>query len=280
MTDKIILITGASDGIGKQAAFELAKTGAYVIMHGRNREKTEAAANWVRDMTKDANIDIVLADLASIKQIKQMSEHLHQRYDYLDVLVNNAGVQMHEFELSEDGFEKTFAINHLAYFLVCSYLVDLVAKSDYGRIVNVSSALHYRADLDFETILASEGYSLFSNYSTSKLCNVLFSNKLARDLKSFDITVNSIHPGLIDTHLNPRRSPETVARALPVEKGIISMIRAITDKELDNVTGRYLDSDGSLIDSSEMSNDEDLQQKLWDFTEDLIGESFHLPNTS
>jgi len=138
MKGKIIFISGSTDGIGKQAALELAKLGAHVIIHGRNEDKIKKTLDFIRLQTENENIDSILADMSSFKQIKAMSEELHKRYEKIDVLVNNAGVQVHGLQYSEDGYELTFAVNHLAFFYTTSLLLDLIAKSDYKRIAIVS----------------------------------------------------------------------------------------------------------------------------------------------
>ncbi len=134
-----------------------------------------------------------------------MSEQLHERYDRIDVLVNNAGVQIHELQYSEDGIELTFATNHLGYFLTTSLLLDLVAKSDYKRIIIVSSGMHYRVDrIDFDVLLGKNNYSLYTNYAHSKLANLLFGYRLTKLVEPLGITVNCLHPGLVDTSLTQK----------------------------------------------------------------------------
>lgn len=272
MKGKIIFISGSTDGIGKQSALELAKQGAHIIIHGRNREKTLATVDFIKTESKNENIDYVLADMSSFQQIRAMSEVIHKRYDKIDVLVNNAGAQIHGYHKSENGHELSFTVNHLAYFLTTSLLLDLVAKSDYKRIVIVSSGMHARVEkMDFETLQGRTEYELYKNYAHSKLANVMFSYKLSRLLKSNGITVNCLHPGLINTNLNPQRAQHIVDRALPVEEGIISTMRLVTSPELEGVTGKYFTSDGTEVESSPASYDLDDQKRLWELSEDYIG---------
>ena len=175
MKGKIIFISGSTDGIGKQAALELAKLGAHVIVHGRNPDKIKKTVAFIKAETNSKNIDFIQADMSSFKQIKAMSEELHKRYEKIDVLVNNAGVQVHGLQFSEDGIELTFAVNHLAFFYTTSLLLDLVAKSDYKRIAIVSSSMHFRIEnFDFDYIHAKAEYSLYMYYAQSKLANLLF----------------------------------------------------------------------------------------------------------
>lgn len=275
MKGKIIFISGSTDGIGKQAALELAKQGAHIIIHGRNKDKIKKTVDFIKSESKSEDIDFVHADMASFQQIKSMSDILHKRYEKIDVLVNNAGVQVHGLQYSEDGFELTFAVNHLAYFYTTSLLMDLVTKSDYKRIVIVSSGMHFRVEkMDFDFLQAKPEYNLYTYYAQSKLANVLFGYKLSRMLKDTGITVNVLHPGLIDTNLNPQRPQHVVDRALPVEKGIISTMRLVTSSELEGVTGKYFTSDGTESESSPASYNLDVQEKLWTLSEEFIGEKF------
>jgi len=238
-------------------------------------EKIKRAVYHIKNESLDDDVDFIQADMSSLSQIRIMSEILHERYDKIDVLVNNAGVQVHDLQYSEDGFELTFAVNHLAYFYTTSLLLDLVKKSDYKRIVIVSSGMHLRVNkYDFDYLEAKPEYSLYEYYAQSKLANILFGYKLSRDLKDTGITVNILHPGLVNTNLNPQRSQSVVERAIPVEKGVISTMRLVTDPELEGVTGKYFTSDGSETESSPASYNLDDQEKLWSLSEEMIGEKF------
>lgn len=277
MKGKIIFISGSTDGIGKQAALELAKLGAHIIVHGRNPDKIIKTIDFIKTETNSEEIDSIQADMSSLAQIKSMSQILHKRFEKIDVLVNNAGVQVHGLQYSKDDFELTFAVNHLAYFYTTSLLLDLVAKSDYKRIVIVSSGMHFRVDkFDFDYIQAKPEYNLYTYYAQSKVANLLFGYKLSRMLKEKGITVNCLHPGLIDTNLNPQRSQQVVVRALPVEQGIISTMRLVTSPELEGVTGKYYTSDGTETESSPASYNLEDQEKLWTLSEEMIGEKFRL----
>ncbi|MCE7735469.1 MAG: SDR family oxidoreductase [Candidatus Heimdallarchaeota archaeon] len=276
MKDKIVLITGATDGIGKQTALEMLQMGAHVILHGRNETKMGKTVKEIREITDKGNIDTIIADLASFDEIRTMAAVLNDRYDRLDILLQNAGVQVHDHEESKDGFELTLAVNHLAYFLLTSLLMDLVDKSDYKRIVLVSSGMH-AGEIDFNNLQAEKGYSLYPIYAVSKLCNLLFGYKLGELVQKNGITVNCLHPGLIDTNLNPQRSAQVVARALPVDQGSISTMYLATSPEMNGITGKYYNHLAEMVDSKPVSYDKEVQDRLWKITEKLIGESFKLP---
>lgn len=277
MKGKIVLITGSTDGIGKQTALELLQLGATVILHGRNEKKMLKTVKEIRDETSKGHIDTIIADLSSFEEIRKMASVINEKYDRLDVLLQNAGVQVHHHENSQDGFELTFAVNHLAYFLLTSHLMDLVNKSDYRRIVLVSSGMH-AGEIDFDNLQAEKGYSLYPIYAVSKLCNLLFGYKLGELVKEKGITVNCLHPGLIDTNLNPRRSEKVLARALPVEQGSISTMHLITSPEMNGISGKYFNHLAEMVDSKPTSYDQEIQDKLWDISEEFTNEKFKLPH--
>lgn len=272
MEEKIALVTGASDGIGKQVALELAQKGWHVIAHGRNQEKTQKAVTEIKGKS-NGKVDIALADLSSFKQIRQLSDEIHKKYTHIDLLINNAGVQNHTKEITEDGLEYSFQVNHLAYFYVTSLLLDLVRNSDYRRIVLVSSHIHSE-DIDFDNLQAEKGYSLFPVYCQTKLENLLFGYKLADLLKADGIAVHCIHPGMVNTHLNPKRSADIVARTIPVTQGSISTMVAGTSPDLEGKTGLYINNDGTIGKSKPVSYNKATQDRLWEISEELIGEKF------
>lgn len=275
MKKQIVLITGATDGIGRYAAMVLAKMGYYIILHGRNREKILATESAIKSSVPDCQIDWIEADFESLPAIKHMSEELHKKYDRIDVLVNNVGAQFHELRFTDEGVEVGFAVNHIAPFLLTSSIIDLLLKSEYRRIINVSSEMHRNMQhFHFDYINGKAAYSLYDYYSNTKLANLLFSYKLSRVLEGKGFTVLAITPGLTDTHLNTRRTPELVQRAAPVETGAVSMIEAVTSPSLQGKTAIFLDKDGQVESTSSASYDIGQQDMLWDTTEKLIGMKF------
>ncbi|NLS12768.1 SDR family NAD(P)-dependent oxidoreductase [Vibrio sp. SM6] len=275
MNEKIVLITGATDGIGKYAAMALAKMGYHIILHGRNREKILATASTIQNSVPGCNIDWVEADFESLPAIKKMSQELHEKYDRIDVLVNNVGAQFHELRFADEGVEVGFAVNHIAPFLLTSSIIDLLLKSECRRIINVSSEMHRNMQyFHFDYIYGKEAYSLYDYYSNTKLANLLFSYKLSRVLEGKGFTVLAITPGLTDTHLNPQRTPELVQRAVPVELGAVSMIEAVTSPSLQGKNAIFLDKDAQVEPTSSASYDIEQQDKLWDMTEKLLGMKF------
>src|SRR5688572_27137240 len=176
MTDRIVLITGSTAGIGKIAARELAKLGARVILHGRDPAKTERVA-------KELNVDFAVADLSSMAEVRKLAEHIKTKYGRLNVLLNNAGAVNMKREVTVDGYERTFATNHLAYFLLTMLLLPELEKGAPARIVNVSSNAHTSADLNFDDLMMERGWWPWVQYGRSKLCNILFTRELARRLE-------------------------------------------------------------------------------------------------
>lgn len=273
MEGKIVLITGASDGIGKQAAYEMAELGAHVIMHGRNKKKTEEAAADIRLKTGNETINVVLADLSSLQEIKKLGKEIHSTFSHIDVLVHNAGVQTREKQITSDGYEMMFAVNHLAYFYLTSLLLDLVDKSEYKRIIIVASRSHSDS-IDFDNLQGEKYFEFFPMYMQSKFCNFLFTYKLAEYLEGTGITVNCLHPGLVNSNIDPLRSAEVVARAVPVEEGTQTILYLATSQDLTGTSGKYFLDDTSEAESKPATYDKTLQKQLWNLSEELVGEKF------
>lgn len=264
---KIILITGSTDGIGKQTALELAKKNHMVIIHGRNTERCLNVVDEIKNKTNNQNIDYVVADFSNLDEVKRMSEEIKSRYDKLDVLINNAGIYLKRRMSDEKGIELTFKINHLAHFYLTYLLFDLLKKSEDGRIINVSSIAHESADDDFSDLMLSKNYSGYRAYSNSKLHNLLFTYALNRRIKNSNVKVFALHPGVISTKLlyegfRITGSPLTVGAATPVYLA--------TSDEVKNQSGKYFINKKEAR-SSKTSNNEKLQEELWNLSIELIG---------
>ena len=201
MKNLVALITGSTDGIGRQCAMEMAKAGATVLLHGRDAARAEATAQEARKYSGNNNVDFVVADFQSLAQVRRMAGTIVDNYPKLNVLVNNAGVYERTRRLSEDGFEMTFAVNHLAPFLLTSLLLEHLKKNAPATIVNVSSMVHQRARWDPSYLKFENHYDAYEAYGVSKLGNLLFTYELARRLQGSDVTVNALHPGVIATKL-------------------------------------------------------------------------------
>jgi retinol dehydrogenase 14 len=267
MQNKIILITGSTDGIGRQTAVELAALGATVLVHGRNATRGKAAVEEIQTSTGNQKVDLLIADLASLKQVRELAAEIHCRYDRLDVLLNNAGVFMNERALTEDGFEMTYAVNHLAPFLLTNLLLDLLKKSAPSRVVNVSSVAHTRGRIDFENLQAEKSFGGYSAYALTKLANVLFTYQLAQQLEGTGVTSNCLHPGVIGTKL--LRAGFNMPGASTAD-GAETLVHLASSEEVEHVTGRYFQNKIS-ISSSPVTYDETLQRQLWKVSQKQTG---------
>ncbi len=266
MKDKTILITGSTDGIGKQTALELAKMGATVLLHGRNPARTDRVLKEIKKASGNQRIETFIADFSSLKDVRNLAEQVIEKHDRLEVLINNAGVYETGYGISQDGFEMTLAVNHLAPFLLTLLLLELIIKSSPGRIINVSSQVHASA-IDFDNIQAEKHFSAHEAYSLSKLCNILFTYELAERLSGSGITVNCLHPGVIDTKL---LKTGWGMGGSPVTEGSRTSVYLASDPELATVTGKYFTNRRSTK-SSHISYDAKTRKRLWRISERLTG---------
>jgi retinol dehydrogenase 14 len=197
MGEKVCLITGATSGIGKATAIGLANMGASVVMVGRDRGKGQAALAEIKERSANASVDLMLADLSSQEDLRRLADEFKEAYPRLDVLVNNAGVIRSRRIRTADGIEMTFAVNHLAYFLLTNLLLDVLKASAPSRIVNVASGEQRNGTIDFDDLQGEMGYKGAKAYSQSKLATVLFTYELARKLEGTGVSANCLHPGVV-----------------------------------------------------------------------------------
>jgi NAD(P)-dependent dehydrogenase (short-subunit alcohol dehydrogenase family) len=257
---KTVLVTGSTDGIGKQTALELAKRGFHVIVHGRKEAKCVRTRDEILYNVNNAELDYVVADFASFDSVRILFEEIKMKYDKLDVLVNNAGVFMNERVITADGFEATFQINHLSPFLLTNLLFPLIEKSDDGRIVNVSSIAHKWAKLDFDNLNGEKGYDGQNAYSISKLANILFTYKLHRMTKGKP-AVNALHPGVIGTKL---LYAGWGMGGDSLENGAKTSVYLASSEEVKGVSGKYF-VNMKEEKSSPITYDENLQDEFWQY---------------
>ncbi|MCW5908770.1 MAG: SDR family oxidoreductase [Chitinophagales bacterium] len=275
MTNKIILITGATSGIGFQTAKDLAAKGAAVYIVGRNKERAEEAVKEIIAHTGNKNAGYFLANFSSQKSIRALAEDVKQKLPRIDVLINNAGAVFPDFQLSEDGLEMTIATNHFAYFLLTNLLLDLIKKSEAGRIVNVSSGSHYQGKLDFESFTKNKGYFTMFAYAQSKLANVFFTQELAERLAGTNITVNCLHPGMVKTNIGNKEMPWfsshmwtliTKLAGITLKDGAKTSVYLASSDDVKNVTGKYFDK-CKIKKPAKITLDKTLQKKLWEVSE-------------
>jgi len=195
MKGRVVLITGATSGIGKETAIGLARMGATLVLVGRDHTKAEQTASEIAERTGSRDVTMLLADLSSMKEVRRLSEEVMKTIPRLHVLVNNAGGIFMRRQITADGYELTFALNHLSPFLLTNLLLDLLKKNAPARIVTVASMSHFVSRIDFEDLMGERRYNGFRAYNQSKLANVLFTYELARRLKGTGVTANCLHPG-------------------------------------------------------------------------------------
>lgn len=276
MHGKVCLVTGANAGLGKVTALELAKMGATVIMVARSQARGQAALAEVQQASGSSQVHLMLADLSSLASTRQLAEQFQAQYNRLDVLVNNAGAIFNDRQLSVDGYEMTFALNHLSYFLLTNLLLDLLKASAPARIVNVSSGAHMGGNIDFDDLMLEKKYRSFAAYSQSKLANVLFTYELARRLAGSGVTANALHPGGVGTQFGAGEGMMGwVFRLLrpfllTPEQGAETQIYLASSPEVADVTGQYFDKK-KAVPSSKVSYDTAVAQKLWQISEELTG---------
>lgn len=276
MQGKVCLVTGANSGLGKITARELAKMGATVIMVARSQARGEAALAEVQRASGSSAAHLMLADLSSMDATRQLAEQFKAQYNRLDVLVNNAGAIFKDRQVSVDGHEMTFALNHLSYFLLTNLLLDLLKASAPARIVNVSSAAHTGGKFNFDDLMLEEKYGSFAAYSQSKLANIMFTYELSQRLDGSGVTTNALHPGGVATGFGSGQGIMSwifkLIRPflLSPEQGAETQIYLASSPEVESVTGKYFDKK-KPIKSSEASYDTAAARRLWEVSEALTG---------
>ena len=277
MAGKTCLVTGATDGIGRVTALELAHMGANVVIAGRNPAKSAITAMDIREQSGNHAVEFLVADLSSQDQVRQLAREFKERHQQLDILINNAGAFFVGRETSVDGIEMPFALPHLSYFLLTTLLLDELAASAPARIVNVSSGAHKGAQIELCGVHSPRRYFGWRAYSRSKLCNLLFTYELARRLEGTGVTVNALHPGLVGTNiLNNNGLIGRVlnfflgVRGISVEAGALTSVYAATSPEMEGVSGKYLEK-RKIVRSSKPSYDETQAAALWELSASLTG---------
>jgi len=270
--DQVVLITGATAGIGKAAAILIARAGARVVAHGRSREKARAAAASIRKAAETERVEPVAFDLGALDEVRAGAARLLDRLDRLDVLVNNAGVYMNRHEFTVDGHETTFAVNHLAHFVLTGELLPLLEESAPARVVTVSSIAHTRGRIHFEDPMLQTSFGGYEAYAQSKLANVMFANELARRLSGTGVTSTSLHPGVINTKLLRKGFG---MRGAPVEEGARTIVHAALSDDVEGDTGVYY-SNCRVAPVANAAEDEDARERLWKLSAELCGLRFDL----
>jgi NAD(P)-dependent dehydrogenase (short-subunit alcohol dehydrogenase family) len=279
MDGRVTLITGATGGLGKVVARELAKQGKTVVIVGRDAVKTQATVEAIRAQSGNPAADGLVADLSSMADVRRLAEALRWRYPRLDVLINNAGAIFAQRHLTVDGYERTWALNHLAYFLLTNLLLDRLEATAPARVVNVASRAHEAGTIDFDDLQGARRYGLGGGraYRQSKLANVMFTYELARRLEGTGVTVNAVHPGFVATGFGEGNGGlmglgmRLVHRfAITPEEGAATILYLASSPDVEGVTGKYWVKRRPTA-SSPASYDESAQRRLWDVSARLTG---------
>ncbi len=282
MKGKTVIVTGGNNGIGLETAVGLATLGAHVVIAARNQAKGEAALADIKNRSESNNVELMLADFASLASIRGFVEKFRMNHDRLDVLVNNAGGINTSRSETLDGFETTFGVNHLGYFLVTNLLLDVIKASAPARIVSVSSGAHLRSKgMNFDDLNAERSYSGMGVYGKSKLANVLFTYELARRLEGSGVTANCLHPGVVRSGFGQNngvlialafKSFYTLLRPLTKSnaQGAETSIYLASSPEVEGVTGKYFAKSNETR-SSPASHDKEAAKRLWEVSEQMTG---------
>jgi len=268
MKNKTVLITGSTDGIGRQAALDLARLGARLLIHGRREAQAESVLREIQEINPNAEHKMLVADLSSMRQTRVLAETINREIPKLDVLVNNAGVFMNDMQVTEDRFEMTFAVNYLSHFLLTHGCLDLLMKSAPSRILNLSSIAHQGIRMDFENLNSEAYFGSFEAYSLSKLASILFANELAERLQGTGVTANSLHPGVVSTKL---LWTGFQMRGIGLREGAASTVYLASSPKIEKMTGKYFVGNTPEAPSPD-AQDAAAAKRLWLITEEMLAD--------
>ncbi|MFA5806216.1 MAG: SDR family oxidoreductase [Melioribacteraceae bacterium] len=281
MKDKVCLITGATSGIGKEVAIALAKLDSTIIFTSRNQQKGEMVRNEIITLSNNEKVDFIICDLSSFNSIKEFCETFRKNYNRLDFLVNCAGTSGFKRRLSMDGIENTFAVNHLAPFLLTNLLSDIIKSSAPARIITVSADMHKYGTIDFNDLEKKSSYSILKSYSQSKLANILFTKQLSHILKDTKVTANCLLPGQAITNLikdgNPafylllRFVKSLNLKRLSIERAAQTPVYLATSPDVENITGECFKKK-KIIKTSKESYNMDIAKRLWEVSTEYVKE--------
>jgi retinol dehydrogenase-12 len=282
--NKVCVITGATDGIGKEAAYGLALQGAKLLIHGRDPDKGARAVVELIARSRNPAIEFLPADFASLADVRGLAAALMERTAHIDVLINNAGAMFVNRAVSKDGYELTFAVNHLAPFLLTHLLLDTLKSAPQARIVTTASAAHRGAKLNFADLQSSKKYAAMGSYGRSKLANILFTRALAKRLEGSTVTATCLHPGFVRTSIarDMGAIPRGIFRLISSfvrspHKGAQTLLYLASAEEVQGASGGYY-FDCKLTQPSPAAQDDKAAEQLWQVSEKMVGISALLPN--
>jgi NAD(P)-dependent dehydrogenase (short-subunit alcohol dehydrogenase family) len=272
-----VLVTGATDGLGRSVAAELARRGAEVLVHGRSRERGVRTVAEIRAETGNDRVVLHLADLAELGQVSALADEIEEAHPELDVLINNAGIgsglpESRSRQESRDGYELRFAVNYLAGFMLTQRLLPLLRNSAPARIVNVASLGQHT--IDFDNLMLTRDYSAARAYGQSKLAQIMYTIELAERVPAAEVTVNSLHPG---TYMPTKIVLEEIGRSVDtLETGTAATMRLAMDPELEGVSGKFFDREQEAT-ANAQAYDPEARRTLWDLSERLVGAKGAVP---
>ncbi len=258
LKNKTVLITGATDGIGKETAKETAKRGATVIIHGRDENRIFQTIREVKEISE--NVFGVKADFSDMNQVAEAAKDINDNFEKIDIIFNNAAEFLHERIITKNGFERTFQVNYLAHVLLTEKLISKIKDIDGSRILNITSMIH-SSTADFENLQGEKSYSGAEAYSVTKLLNILHTYKLARKYEKNKVCINCLHPGVIETKL----LNAAWKGGMPVSEGAANMIYAAESEAISGVSGLYLENRRPMQ-SNPVSYNTEIQDKLYDIS--------------
>lgn len=276
MKDAVVVITGASDGIGLVGAEVLAARGARLVLVGRNQAKCADAVARIKTATGNDRISFEIADLSLLREVRNLAKRLSETHGHIDVLLNNAGAFTKSRRQTDEGLEYTFALNHMAYFVLTDLLLPKLRAAKQGRIINAASGVHRRGRINFDDLQGLNGYAGWPAYCQSKLMNVMFTHALARRLAGTSTTANSLHPGFVASkfgHNNPglaglaMRLAQTLLAISP-QAGAKTPVHLAASPDLATTSGRYFEK-GREVAAAPQSLDEAAQERLWQISEEV-----------
>lgn len=269
MTGKICLITGANSGIGFETAKALAKMGSHVVMACRNESKALAAQEEIIRETGNSNVDVLLVDMSSLESVREFAATFKNKYQKLDVLINNAGIMLSKREVSPDGFELQYAVHVLGPFLLTHLLLDLLRKSSPSRVINISSMMHRFTHLEFDNLQAERKFGPVKTYSMCKLALLMLTYSMAEKFAGTGVTVNAVHPGAIGSNLGSMPEFAKIFMKSPA-RGAQTPVYLASSPELNRMSGKYF-INCKPAKSSKASHDVDASEKLWTLLQEQTG---------
>lgn len=274
LQDKTAIITGSTSGIGRVTAFAIAREGAQLVLPVRNIEKGEALKEEIKIETGNRSVEVMPCDLASMASVRQFAADFEKKYSKLHLLINNAGLWEAKRKESDDGIEMNFAVNHLAPFLMTNLLLDIIKKSAPARIISVASTAHKYGKMRFNDLEGKKKWGSMQSYAQSKLANILFTRRLARELEDSGVTANCLHPGVVNTQLFSKL-PGFVQKISSLfmitdEKGAQTSIYLATSPEVEGITGEYFDKK-KIAKTSAHARDMQVADMLWEASKEYCG---------